>query len=122
MAARVAFSFGDRRLTGVGIECGQDPVRSGGGLEVTRQQLCAHLVTQPRDTRRASKPLLELVAHQRPREVQLLLRPLALETLGPERLAVVEHRPPDLQDAFSRQPGAREHGWDPLLRAVATPP
>ena len=62
---------------------------------------------------RPPQPLLELVAHQRPGELELLVGALRLETVLPERLPVLEDPRPDVVDARVLQAGAGEHRWRP---------
>src|SRR4051812_31799284 len=74
-------------------------VGGDGSGQLTGQDGGAHLVADPAYAGRVAQPLVELVAHQGPREVELLLGPLVGQAVGPEVLAVREHAAPEVVDA-----------------------
>ena len=75
--------------------------------QLAGQHRVAYLVADRRHARRAAQPLVELVAHQRPGELQLLLGPLVGQAVGAEVLAVGEHPLPDVVDAVAGQRRSR---------------
>ena len=72
-----------------------------------------------RHGRRAPQPLLQLVAHQRPGELQPLVGPLGRQPVGAERLPVGEYLPPDPVDTVAGQRGAGHDGGGPGAGAPA---
>ena len=100
-------------------EEGLEAKRAGQQLEFTwtlvRDELQQRLrrsagVKELLDPGRPPQPLLELVAHQRPGELELLVGAFRLEALLPQRLPMLQHARPDVVDAGVLQARAGDTG------------
>src|SRR4051812_30398311 len=106
------------RLTVVGLE---DAVGRHGGRELTGQHPCPDVLADRPDPRVVAQSLLQLVAHQRPGEVELLPGALVVQPGVAEMLPVPQHLVPDAVDADVVQPAGRDDGRGPLAPAPHQP-
>src|SRR4051812_21987957 len=83
------------------------------GGQLTGQHGVAPLVPDAAYAGRVAQPLVELVAHQRPGEVELLLGALVGQAAGAEVFAVPEHAAPQVVDTDVVQPGHGDHRRGP---------
>src|SRR5687768_15210581 len=96
----------------VGLE---DLVGRRGGRHLPREHGVADLGPHGGDVLIGAQTMVELVADERPGEVELLLRPLFLQAILAHELAMPDDALPDGVDAASFQRGAGEHRWHPVF-------